>query len=101
MSDNNQEVMQSGQRAGLQINLIKQTYVFPWSQFLFAEGGADEIRMAFSTHDVVISGSKLDTLLADITGQRVSLLREPVRAEFFTSISGGLQITNIFVKKVE
>ena len=47
-----------GQTAGLQIDLIKRTYVFPWSQFIFAEGDADEIRMTFSTHDVVISGGK-------------------------------------------
>jgi hypothetical protein len=72
----------------------------PWSQFLFAEGDADEIRMAFSTHDVVITGGKLDTLLSDITAQRVSLLKEPVRAEFFAKFSG-LQITEIFVKKAE
>ena len=42
----------------------------------------DELRvMTFSTHDVVISGGKLDTLLADITAQRLNLLKEPVRAE--------------------
>ena len=39
------------------------------------------IRMAFSTHDVVISGGKLDTLLADISAQRLNLLKEHVRAE--------------------
>jgi len=88
------------QTAGLQIKLIKKTYVLPWSQFLFAEGGEDEIRMAFSTHDVVITGGKLDTLLKEITAQRVSLLKEPVRAEIFASFSG-TQITGISIKKVE
>ena len=86
--------------AGLQIKLIKRTYILPWSQFLFAEGDADEIRMTFSTHDVVISGGKLDTLLPDIAIQRVSLLKEPVRAESFASFSG-LRITGISIKKVE
>jgi len=88
------------QTAGLQIRLIKRTYVFPWSQFLFAEGDADEIRMTFSTHDVVISGGKLDTLLMEITSQRVIFLKEPVRAEYFTSFSEP-QITRISIKKVE
>ena len=85
---------------GLQIRLIKRTYVFPWSQFVFAEGDADEIRIAFSTHDVVISGVRLDTLLADISAQRVSLLKEPVRAEYFASFSE-TQITKISIKKAE
>ena len=85
---------------GIQIRLTKQTYVFPWSQFVFAEGGADEIRIAFSTHDVVITGAKLDTLLTDIAFQRVSHLKEPVRAEIFASFSEP-QITRISIKKVE
>jgi len=99
MSENYRELAPS-QAAGLQIKLIKRTYVLPWSQFLFAEGDADEIRMAFSTHDVVISGGNLDTLLTDITAQRVNLLKEPVRAESFASFSE-LQITSILIKKVE
>ena len=88
------------QTAGLQIDLIKRTYVFPWSQFIFAEGDADEIRVTFSTHDVVISGVKLDTLLTEITNQRVILLKEPVRAESFTSFTEP-QITRISIKKAE
>jgi len=100
MSDNCREITPGGHPAGLQIKLIRRTYVFPWSQFLFAEGDADEIRMAFSTHDVVISGGKLDALLADITAQRLNLLKEPVRAESFASFSSP-QITDIFIKKVE
>ena len=85
---------------GIQIRLIKETYVFPWSQFVFAEGDADEIRIAFSTHDVVVSGNKLDALLTDIAFQRVSSLKEPVRAEKFASFSNS-QITKISIKKAE
>ena len=100
MSDNCREIAPGDHPAGLQIKLVRRTYVFPWSQFVFAEGDADEIRMAFSTHDVVISGGKLDTLLADIAAQRLNLLKEPVRAEKFASFSTP-QITDIFIKKVE
>jgi len=99
MNDNYYETM-AGHPAGLKIKLIKRTYVLPWSQFLFAEGDADEIRMTFSTHDVVISGGKLDKLLSDIAAQRLTLLREPVRAESFATFSEP-HITEIFVKKVE
>ena len=42
----------------------------------------------------------LDTLLADISAQRVSLLKEPVRAEYFASFSE-TQITKISIKKAE
>ena len=85
---------------GLQIRLIKRTYVFPWSQFLFAEGDADEIRIAFSTHDIVVSGRNLNDLLRDISAQRISLMKESVRAELFTAFPEP-QITKIFVKKAE
>ena len=47
------------------------------------EGGEDEVRLAFTTHDVVVNGSHLDSLLADLSTQKVSLLREPARAERF------------------
>ena len=56
--------------------LLKRTYVLLWNQFLYAEGGEDEARLAFTTHDVVVNGSHLDSLLADLSTQKVSLLRD-------------------------
>ena len=94
------EKTHGSQAITLQVKLLKRTYVFPWSQFLFADGDADEIRIAFSTHDVVISGAMLDTLLDDVAAQRVISLKEPVRAEYFTSFYEQ-QITRIFIKKSE
>ena len=52
-------------QTGLEIVLLKTTYVFPWSQFLYAEGGDDEIRAVFTTHDVIVRGATLTGLLAD------------------------------------
>ena len=46
-------------QTGLEIVLLKRTYVFPWSQFLYAEGGDDEIRAVFTTHDVIVRGTAL------------------------------------------
>lgn len=94
------EKTHGSQAINLEVKLLRRTYVFPWSQFLFADGDADEIRIAFSTHDVVISGTMLDTLLADVAAQRVIALKEPVRAEYFASFSDP-QITKIFIKKSE
>ena len=86
--------------ACLVVILVKRTYVLPWSQFLYAEGGDDEVRLAFTTHDVLVNGSQLGSLMADLSGQRVSLLREPARAEKFRH-EGGSQITGVSVQKVE
>jgi len=87
-------------RAGLEIILLKQTLVLPWTQFLYAEGGDDQVRLVFSTHDILITGTQLGPLMSELCGQRVSRLREPTRAEKF-STGAGTQITGIAVQKVE
>ena len=86
--------------ANLEIILPKRTFVLPWSQFLFAEGGNDEIRLTFSTHDVVVTGSRLGLILEDLSAQRLSRLQEPLRAEKFGSIAGP-KITSVSVQKVD
>jgi len=86
--------------AGLEFVLAKTTHVFPWSHFLFAEGGSDEIRIAFSTHNIVITGRGLDKLLSDINSQQVSSLTEPTRADGFGH-STGYQIAGITVEKCD
>ena len=90
----------SHRRAGLEVILLKQTLVLPWSQFLYAEGGDDQIRLVFSTHDIVVSGNRLGPLLADVSAQRVSRLREPTRTEKFTHYAGP-QISRILVRKLD
>jgi hypothetical protein len=80
--------------------LLKRTFVLPWSQFLYAEGGNEEIRLAFSTHDVVVTGSRLALLLEDLSARRLSRLQEVGRADRFGS-SVGLQIASISVQKVD
>jgi hypothetical protein len=86
--------------SNLEVVLLKQTFVLPWSQFLFAEGGNEEIRLAFSTHDVVVTGSRLSLLLEDLSARRLSRLQEPGRADRFSS-TVGLQIASISVQKVD
>jgi hypothetical protein len=44
---------------GLEVILLKQVFVLPWNQFLYAEGGDDEVRAVFTTHDVVAKGNGL------------------------------------------
>jgi hypothetical protein len=85
---------------GMQVRLLKRTVVLPWSQFIHAEGDNEKIRIAFSTHDIVVAGYGLDSLLEDLSDQRVSLLREPVRAGRFNSDSDP-RITSISIQRVE
>lgn len=87
-------------RTGLEVILLKQTLVLPWTQFLYAEGGDDQVRLVFSTHDIVVSGNRLGPLLAEVSTQRVSRLREPTRTEKFTH-DAGPQISGILVRKLE
>lgn len=82
---------------GLQVILLKRTYVFPWNQLLYAEGTGEEVRIAFTTHDVIIKGHRLLLLLEDLAGQRVIQLREPSRTEQFTS-SDGPRIVELAVR---
>ena len=65
----------------LEVVLLKRTYVFPWSQFLYAEGGNDEIRLTFSTHDVLVKGSNLDSLMVTIAANGIARLQELTRPD--------------------
>jgi hypothetical protein len=84
----------------LEVILLKRTFVLPWSQFLFAEGENDKIRLAFSTHDVIVTGSRLESILRDLSVQKLSQLQESARPKRFSSATGP-QITSISVQKVE
>jgi hypothetical protein len=84
----------------LEIVLLKCTYVFPWTQFLYAEGCTDEVRLAFAAHDVIVRGSGLESLLADLAAQRVTIMREPLRADRFFAAERR-SIREILVQKVE
>jgi len=74
--------------------------VLPWTQFIYAEGSDGEIRLTFATHEVAVMGVGLGELLEDLSGQRVSLLREPARSDSFGTESGR-RITSISVRKME
>lgn len=86
--------------AGLEIALLKRAYVLPWGQFLYAEGDDDEIRLAFTTHDVLVRGSSLGSLLLDVAAQRIARLREPARADRFSGETAP-SIRELLVVKVE
>ncbi len=85
---------------GLRVVLPKRTYVLPWAQFLYAEGAPDSVRAVFSMHDVIVTGSGLDALLADFAAQVVTVLRHPPRAEYFAPAPGPRVLT-VEVRRIE
>lgn len=84
----------------LQVALLKRAYVLPWVQFLYAEGDNDQIHIAFSTHDVVIKGAGLQSLLSDVAAQRIAQVQEPARYDQFQN-DGAPYIREISVAKIE
>jgi hypothetical protein len=85
---------------GLEIVLPKRTFVLPWNQFLYAEGGDDEIRLAFTTHDVLIKGTGLGVLLIDFAAQRIARLQQSTRVDRFAN-STPPSIYEISVTRIE
>jgi len=79
--------------------MLNQVYVLPWSQFLYAEGTGEEVHAVFSTHDVVVKGHDLSSLLADFAAQQIMLLKEPPRTDKFTSREGP-RVSGVDVRRV-
>ena len=75
-------ITSSEQPPALEIVLLKQTLILSWNQFVYAEGGNDELRIALASHDVVVKGAGLDALLAAIASHRVESLSERTFREF-------------------
>ena len=86
---------------GIQLILLKRTFVLPWSRFLYAEGDPSEVHVAFTTHDVEVLGCGLDRLLADLAAMRVMALREPARTDSFLSTADRVRIIELNVSQVQ
>ena len=82
----------------LEIVLRGRTYVLPWAQFLYAEGGDDEVRLVFATHTVTVKGTGLSALLDDLAGEGLVGLDEPSRADRFGN-GGTMGVQEVRVEK--
>jgi hypothetical protein len=83
----------------LEVVLLGKTYLLPWTQFLYAEGADDEVRLVFAPHDVVARGSGLSALLADVAAERLVGIDEPSRATRFGAADRC--VLELTVRKVE
>jgi hypothetical protein len=88
------------QPPALEIVLRRQTVIISWNQFVYAEGGDDEVRIAFASHDVVLRGAGLAPLLRAIAANRVALIRESERWERFPDPAERF-IREIAVRRIE
>jgi len=88
------------QPLALEIVLLRQTLILSWNQFVYAEGGDDEVRIAFASHDIVVKGAGLGPLLRAIAAHRVAWICESVRSERFPSQAARF-IREIVVRKIE
>ena len=84
----------------LEIVLENQIVVLSLHQFVYAEGNSEQVRLAFASHDVVVSGGGLDPLFSAIAGHRIVSLRASIRSERFSAQAGRF-IGEIVVRKVE
>ena len=84
----------------LEIDRRRQTVIISWNQFVYAEGGDDEVRIAFASHDVAVKGAGLDPLLRAIAANRVVLIRESDRAERFSDAAERF-IREIAVRRIQ
>jgi hypothetical protein len=88
------------QPPALEIVLLRHTVVLSWSQFVYAEGGDDEVQIAFASHDVVVKGGGLGPLLREIAAHRVVRIQESGRSEHFPGQVGRFT-RGIVVRKME
>jgi hypothetical protein len=90
----------SEQPPALELLLLHHTLILSWNQFVYAEGGSDELRISFASHDVIVKGAGLDVLLAPIACHRVASIRESVRSERFPGQAARF-IREIIIRKID
>ena len=93
-------ISRSEQPLALEIVLLKQTVILSWNQFVYADGGSDELRIAFASHDVVVKGTGLDPLLTAIASHRVASIHQSVRSDRFPGPAARF-IREIAVRKID
>ena len=90
-------VAEQGRSHTLEVVLHQKRYVFPWVQFVYAEGGPDAVRIHFTTHEVTVEGAGLERLLEDIGSYSVRRLQQPPRGQKFSS-SAAAEIRQVNVQ---
>ena len=71
----------SKSQASLVVQLRRRVYLLPWFHFIYAEGDNAQVRIAFASHVVTVSGHGLQALLTALAMQSVTRLVQPTESE--------------------
>ena len=92
----------------LVVQLRRRAHILPYFRLLHAEGDGHQVRIAFASHSVNITGHGLAALLAALSTQSVVRLVQPTETEAKFGIRGpnatkvyGPAITGITVVRTE
>ena len=84
---------------GCSVVLLKHAFALPWAHFLYAQGGDEEVRAHWTTHELVIRGSGLSPLLAAFASQQLEAIFESPRTGRFVKV--GPVVAEIDITKIE
>jgi len=92
----------------LVVQLRRRAHILPYFRLLHAEGDGNQVRIAFASHLVKVTGHDLAALLAALSTQSVVRLVQPTETEAKFGIRGlnatkitGPAITGITVVRIE
>jgi hypothetical protein len=92
----------------LVVHLRRHAHILPYFRLIHAEGDDSQVRIAFASHSVRITGHGLEALLAALSTQSVVRLVQPTESEAKFGIRGlnatkvnGPAITGITVVRTE
>ena len=67
---------------------VRSAYVLPYFRFVYAEGDNSQVKIAFASHLVTVSGNGLAALLAALASQQVVRLIQPTENEAKFGVRG-------------
>jgi hypothetical protein len=92
--------------ASLIVQLRRHAHVLPYFRFICAEGDNSQVRIAFASHKVTVTGHGLAALLAALATHRVARVIQPTENEAKFGVRGpgstkynGPSITDITVEE--
>lgn len=84
---------------GSPVVLLRHAFALSWAHFLYAQGDDAEVRAFWTTHELVIKGSGLRSLLEELASQRLEAIFESPRASRFGQ--AGPMVAEIDITKLE
>jgi hypothetical protein len=84
----------------LVVQLRRYAHILPYFRLVYVEGDNSQVKIAFASHLVTVSGHGLAALLAALSSQQVARIMQPMESEA-TFRAAGPTITGITVQQFE